>query len=134
MGEVENPGTYTMSSFATVFNALYQAGGVNEVGTLRAVKVYRNDKPVATYDVYDFILNGTANTGIRLEDNDVVSVDAYKNLVCVTGKVKRPMYYEMLEEESVAQLLKYAGGFVFSSLLSTEITSPIRNAFLIKLL
>ena len=111
MGEVENPGTYTMSSFATVFNALYQAGGVNEVGTLRAVKVYRNDKPVATYDVYDFILNGTANTGIRLEDNDVVSVDAYKNLVCVTGKVKRPMYYEMLEEESVAQLLKYAGGF-----------------------
>lgn len=111
MGEVENPGTYIMSSFATVFNALYQAGGVNEVGTLRAVKVYRNDKPVATYDVYDFILNGTANTGIRLEDNDVVSVDAYRNLVCVTGKVKRPMYYEMLESESVAQLLKYAGGF-----------------------
>lgn len=111
MGEVENPGTYTMSSFATVFNALYQAGGVNEVGTLREVKVYRNDKPVATYDVYDFILNGNNNTGIRLEDNDVVSVDAYKNLVCVTGKVKRPMYYEMLDDESVAQLLKYAGGY-----------------------
>lgn len=111
MGEVENPGTYTMSSFATVFNALYQAGGVNEVGTLREVKVYRGDKPVATYDVYDFILNGNTDTGIRLEDNDVVSVDAYKNLVCVTGKVKRPMYYEMLSDESVAQLLKYAGGF-----------------------
>lgn len=111
MGEVENPGTYTMSSFATVFNALYQAGGVNEVGTLREVKVYRNDKPVATYDVYDFILNGNTDLGIRLEDNDVVSIDAYKNLVCVTGKVKRPMYYEMLEDESVAQLLEYAGGF-----------------------
>lgn len=111
MGEVENPGTYTMSSFATVFNALYQAGGVNEVGTLREVKVYRNDKPVATYDVYDFILNGNTDTGIRLEDNDVVAVDAYKNLVCVTGKVKRPMYYEMLDEETVAQLLEYAGGF-----------------------
>ena len=110
MGEVENPGTYTMSSFATVFNALYQAGGVNEVGTLRDVKVYRNDKPVATYDVYDLILNGNTDTGIRLEDNDVVSVDAYKNLVCVTGKVKRPMYYEMLDEETVAQLLEYAGG------------------------
>mgnify|MGYP003288802694 CR=1 FL=1 len=111
MGEVENPGTYTMSSFATVFNALYQAGGVNEVGTLREVKIFRDDKPVATYDVYDFILNGKTDKGIRLEDNDVVSVDAYKNLVNVTGKVKRPMYYEMLDNETVAQLLKYAGGF-----------------------
>lgn len=111
MGEVENPGTYAMSSFATVFNALYQAGGVNEVGTLREVKVYRNDKKIATFDVYDFILNGNSDMGIRLEDNDVVTVDAYKNLVSVTGHVKRPMYYEMLETESVAQLLKYAGGF-----------------------
>lgn len=111
MGEVENPGTYTMSSFATIFNALYQAGGVNEVGTLREVKVYRNDEQVATYDVYDFILNGNSNTGIRLEDNDVVSVDAYKNLVCITGNVKRPMYYEMLDSESASTLLKYAGGF-----------------------
>ena len=111
MGEVENPGTYTMSSFATIFNALYQAGGVSEYGTLREVKVYRNDKLVSTYDVYDFILNGNSNTGIRLEDNDVVTVDAYKNLVSVTGNVKRPMYYEMLGSESVDQLLKYAGGF-----------------------
>ena len=111
MGEVENPGTYAMSSFATVFNALYQAGGVNEVGTLREVKVFRSDKLVATYDVYDFILNGHSNMGIRLEDNDVVTVDAYKNLVSVTGCVKRPMYYEMLETESVSQLMKYAGGF-----------------------
>lgn len=111
MGEVENPGTYTMSSFATIFNALYQAGGVSEYGTLREVKVYRDDKLVSTYDVYDFILNGNSNTGIRLEDNDVVTVDAYKNLVSVTGNVKRPMYYEMLGTETVAQLLKYAGGF-----------------------
>ena len=111
MGEVENPGTYAMSSFATVFNALYQAGGVNEVGTLREVKVFRSDKLVATYDVYDFILNGHSNMGIRLEDNDVVTVDAYKSLVSVTGCVKRPMYYEMLETESVSQLMKYAGGF-----------------------
>ena len=111
MGEVENPGTYTMSSFSTIFNALYQAGGVSEYGTLREVKVYRNDKLVSTYDVYDFILNGNSNTGIRLEDNDVVTVDAYKNLVVVTGLVKRPMYYEMLSTETAAQLLKYAGGF-----------------------
>lgn len=111
MGEVENPGTYTMSSFATIFNALYQAGGVNEVGTLREVKVYRNDKMAATYDVYDFILNGNSDMGIRLEDNDVVSVDAYKNLVSVTGNVKRPMYYEVLDNETLEQLMKYAGGF-----------------------
>ena len=111
MGEVENPGTYAMSSFATIFNALYQAGGVNEVGTLREVKVFRNDKMVATYDVYDFILNGNSDMGIRLEDNDVVSVDAYKNLVSVTGNVKRPMYYEVLDDETLAQLMKYAGGF-----------------------
>ena len=111
MGEVENPGTYTMSSFATIFNALYQAGGVSEVGTMREIKVFRNDKLVATYDVYDFILNGNSDMGIRLEDNDVVTVDAYKNLVSVTGHVKRPMYYEMLDNESLAQLLKYAGGF-----------------------
>lgn len=110
MGEVVNPGTYMMSSFATIFNALYQAGGVNEVGTLRAVKVYRKDKLVATYDVYDFILNGNSNAGIRLEDNDVVTVDVCKNLVAVTGSVKRPMYYEMLDTETVSQLLKYAGG------------------------
>ena len=112
MGEVENPGSYTMSSFSTIFNALYQAGGVSEHGTLREVKVYRNDKLVSTYDVYDFILNGNTNTGIRLEDNDVVTVDAYKNLVVVTGSVKRPMYYEMLNTETAAQLLKYSGGFV----------------------
>ena len=111
MGEVENPGTYTMSSFATVFNALYQAGGVNEVGTLREVKVYRKDKLVATYDVYDFILNGNSDMGIRLEDNDVVTIDAYKNLVSVTGNVKRPMYYEVMDNETLAQLVKYAGGF-----------------------
>lgn len=111
MGEVENPGTYTMSSFATIFNALYQAGGVNEFGTLRGVKVFRGDKLVATYDVYDFILNGSSNTGIRLEDNDVVSVDTYKNLVSITGNIKRPMYYEMLDTETVETLMKYAGGF-----------------------
>lgn len=110
MGEVVNPGTYTMSSFATVFNALYLSGGVNEKGSLRMVKVYRKDKPIATYDVYDFILNGNSNMGIRLEDNDVVVVDTYKKMVSVTGAVKRPMYYEALEGETVEQILKYAGG------------------------
>ena len=110
MGEVVNPGTYTMSSFATIFNALYLSGGVNDKGTLRVVKVYRKDKPIATYDVYDFILNGNSNMGIRLEDNDIIVVDTYKRLVNVTGAVKRPMYYEVLEGETVEQVLAYAGG------------------------
>lgn len=110
MGEVINPGTYTMSSFSTIFNALYLSGGVNDQGTLRMVKVYRKDKPIATYDVYDFILNGNSNMGIRLEDNDVVVVDTYKNLINVTGAVKRPMYYEILDGETAEQVLKYAGG------------------------
>lgn len=111
MGEVINPGTYTMSSFSTVFNALYLSGGVNKNGSLRTIKVYRKDKPVATYDVYDFILNGKSNMGIRLEDNDVVVVDVCKNLVNVEGAVKRSMYYEILEGETVEQVLEYAGGF-----------------------
>lgn len=111
MGEVENPGTYELSSFATIFNALYMAGGVNDCGTLRAVKVYRNNKEIASYDVYDFILNGRMGKDIRLEDNDVIKVGAYQTLVCVAGKVKRPMFYEMLPTESVKNLLDYAGGF-----------------------
>lgn len=111
MGEVENPGTYEVSSFATIFNALYMAGGVNEFGTLRAVKVYRNNKQIASYDIYDFILNGKMGKDIRLEDNDAIVVGAYNTLVCITGRVKRPMYYEMLPTESVKNLLDYAGGF-----------------------
>ena len=111
MGEVENPGSYAMSSFATIFNALYMAGGVRETGTLRAVKVYRNNKEIASCDIYDFLLHGKMNTDIRLEDNDAVLVGSYAELVCVAGKVKRPMYYEMLATENVKDVLDYAGGF-----------------------
>ncbi len=111
MGEVETPGTYSISSFATVFNALYQAGGVNQIGTLRSVKVYRDNKEVVSYDIYDYILNGNIDKDIRLEDNDVVVVNSYMNLVNITGKVKRPMYYEMRPDESVSKLLEYSGGF-----------------------
>jgi len=111
MGEVENPGTYELSSFATIFNALYMAGGVNDYGTLRAVKVHRGGKEIASYDIYDFILNGRTGKEVRLEDNDVVVVGAYTTLVNIAGQVKRPMYYEMLPTETVKNLLDYAGGF-----------------------
>lgn len=111
MGEVENPGTYALSAFASVFHALYQAGGVNDIGTLRAIKVFRGNNKVTTLDVYDYLLNGKTGDDIRLEDGDVVSVDTYNCLVNVEGKVKRPMYYEMKPTETVADLLRYSGGF-----------------------
>ena len=111
MGEVGNPGTYTLPAFATVFHALYMAGGTNDIGTLRDIKVYRNNRLVSTVDIYDYILNGKLTGNVRLADNDVISVGAYDCLVNITGKVKRPMFYEMKKNESVATLLKYAGGF-----------------------
>lgn len=111
MGEVNAPGTYTLSAFASVFHALYMAGGANDIGTLRNIKVYRNNRLVSTVDLYDYILNGKQSGNIRLASNDVIIVGPYEALVQVAGKVKRPMYYEMRPTESVATLLKYSGGF-----------------------
>ena len=111
MGEVKAPGTYTLSAFASVFHALYMAGGTNDIGTLRNIKVYRNNKLVTTVDIYDYILNGKLTGNVRLADNDVIVVGPYDCLVNVTGKVKRPMFYEMKKNESVGTVLKYAGGF-----------------------
>lgn len=111
MGEVEVPGTYTLSAFATVFHALYMAGGVNDIGTLRDVKVYRKNVLVTSVDVYDYLLNGKLTGNVKLQDNDVVIVGSYDCLVEVKGKVKRPMYYEMKHNESLKELLNYAGGF-----------------------
>jgi len=111
MGEVKAPGTYTLSAFASVFHALYMAGGTNDMGTLRNIKVYRHNRLVTVVDIYDYMLNGKLTGNIRLSDNDVIIVGPYDCLVNITGKVKRPMYYEMKRNESVATLLKYAGGF-----------------------
>lgn len=111
MGEVNMPGTYTLSAFASVFHALYMAGGANEIGTLRNIKVYRNNRLVSTVDIYDYILNGKLSGNIRLASNDVIVVGPYESLVQIAGKVKRPMYYEMRPTESVSTLLKYSGGF-----------------------
>lgn len=111
MGEVKVPGSYTLSAFATVFNALYMAGGTNEIGTLRNIKIYRKGKQISTCDIYDYILNGNMKGNIRLASGDVIIVGPYECLVNVTGKVKRPMYYEMKPKESVGTLIKYAGGF-----------------------
>ena len=111
MGEVKAPGTYTLSAFATVFHALYMAGGTNDLGTLRNIKVYRNNRLVTVVDIYDYILNGKLTGNVRLADNDVIVVGPYDCLVTIVGKVKRPMIYEMKKNESVNSLLKYSGGF-----------------------
>ena len=111
MGEVQAPGTYTLSAFASVFHALYMAGGISELGTLRNIKVFRRGSLVTVVDVYDYILNGKLTGNVRLQDNDVIVVGTYDAMVSIKGKVKRPMYYEMKKTESIASLLNYAGGF-----------------------
>ena len=111
LGEVINPGTYTLSAFSTVFNALYLAGGITEIGTLRNIKVSRGGKIVSKIDVYDYILNGKLTGNILLQDNDAIIVGAYDALVFIQGAIKRPMYYEMKEGEMLKSLLEYAGGF-----------------------
>ena len=111
MGEVRVPGTYTLSAFATVFHALYMAGGISDLGTLRSIKVFRQGRQISVVDVYEFILNGRLAGNVRLQDNDVIQVGTYDCIVDISGKVKRPMAYEMRKGESLSALLKYAGGF-----------------------
>lgn len=111
MGEVEMPGTYRLSSFATVFHALYQAGGVTDIGTLRNIRVLRSGREVASVDIYKYLFHGDSKDDIRLEEGDIVLVPSYGLLVEVTGCVKRPMRYEMEAGEPLSQLLAYAGGF-----------------------
>ena len=111
MGEVKVPGTYTLSAFSTVFHALYMAGGINDIGTLRNIKVFRNGRQITVVDVYEYILNGRLAGNIRLMENDVIVVGPYECLVGIEGNIKRPMFYEMRSTESVGTVLKYAGGF-----------------------
>ena len=111
MGEVKAPGTYTLSAFATVFHALYMAGGISDLGTLRNVKVYRSGKLVTVVDIYEYILNGRLAGNIRLHDNDVIQVGTYESIVDIAGRVKRPMAYELRKNESLSTLMKFSGGF-----------------------
>jgi len=111
MGEVRVPGTYTLSAFSTVFHALYMAGGISNLGTLRSIKVFRQGRQISVVDVYEFILNGRLAGNVHLQDNDVIQVGTYDCIVEISGKVKRPMAYEMKANESLNTLLKYSGGF-----------------------
>ena len=111
MGEVETPGSYTLPSLASLFHAIYCAGGVNNIGSLRTIQISRGGKKFAVIDIYDYLLNGETDLNIRLEDGDVVIVKPYQNLITLKGKVKRPLIYELKDGEPMTQLLYYAGGF-----------------------
>lgn len=111
VGEVNYPGTYRLSSFSTVFNALYQAGGITPIGSLRNVRISRGGEEIARADIYDYIFGGNTGTNVALREGDVIYVPAYETLVGITGFVKRPMFYELKAGESVSALLGYAGGF-----------------------
>ena len=111
LGEVKTPGTFRLSAFTTLFNALYRAGGVTPVGSLRNIKVMRGGSEFAVVDAYDYIFNGKLELNVPLKEGDVIIVPPYSALVSITGAIKRPMFYEMQEGESVARLLTYAGGF-----------------------
>lgn len=126
VGEVARPGTYTLPSLSTLFNALYVAGGVNEIGTLRSIKVYRGSHMVGELDVYDYLLNGKFGSNVRLEDNDMVVVSPYEKLVTIKGNVKRPRIFEMKKGETLADAIRFAGDFK-SSAYSENITLKRSN-------
>jgi protein involved in polysaccharide export with SLBB domain len=111
MGEVTKPGTYTLPSLATLFNALYASGGPDQNGSFRDIEVIRNSKVIDTMDVYDFLMNGNQSHNIRLQDQDIIRIPVYKDRVQIMGQVKRPGIYEMLPDESLQNLITYAGGF-----------------------
>jgi len=115
MGEVAVPGTYTLSAFSSVFHALYYAGGVSQIGSLRNVQVIRGSHKIADLDVYEYIIAGKTSDDIRLMEGDIIWVPPYECLVDISGKVKRPMFYEMKKEETLSDLIRYAGGFAGDS-------------------
>lgn len=111
VGDAVRPGTYTLPSLSTVFSAIYLAGGPTDLGSVRDIRIYRNNKLLSTLDVYDFIINGDFSKNIRLEDNDLIMIPPYSMHVTISGSVKRPMIYDMIEGETVSDLLLYAAGF-----------------------
>ena len=111
VGEVRLPGTFTLSAFSSVFNALYSAGGPSENGTMRNIQIVRDGEVVSTIDVYEFLVNGKANLSFQLQDQDVILVKPFLSRVTVSGEVKRPNTFEVKEGENFEELLQYAGGF-----------------------
>lgn len=111
LGEVATPGTFRLSPFASVFHALYRAGGINDIGSLRNIQVLRNGKKIAGVDIYEYLFDGKTDGNIRLQEGDVIIVPPYEQLVSIDGNVKRPMYYEIKPDETISELIEYSGGF-----------------------
>lgn len=111
MGEVSVPGTFRLSPFSNVFHALYKAGGINDIGSMRNVEVLRNGRKIADVDIYEFLFNGSQKGNIRLQEGDLIIVPPYEELVKLDGNVKRPMYYELKNGETLMDIVEFAGGF-----------------------
>lgn len=111
VGEVNLPGTYTLPSLATVFNALYASGGPNKNGSMRNIKVIRNNKVIVTLDIYDFMLKAEAKGNIRLQDQDIIKINPYENKISIKGEVKREGYFEVQKNETLNDVINFAGGF-----------------------
>lgn len=111
LGEVVLPGTYSLPSLASVFNALYVSGGPTMNGSFRNIKLVRGNKVIAKIDMYDFLINGNSKGNVSLKDQDVIKVEPYEIRVELTGFVKRDGFFELLPKENISHLLKYAGGF-----------------------
>lgn len=131
VGEIQKPGTYTLSSLSTVFNALTVSGGPNRIGSLRQVYVIRDNSVVATLDIYDFLLKATQKNNIRLMDGDIIRVPTYKVRVGLSGQVKRPAIFEVLPGETLRDVINFAGGFTDSAytanIKATQLTSQDRK-------
>lgn len=111
MGEVAAPGTYTLSSFASAFHALYVSGGPSEIGSLRNIRIFRAGRNVATVDLYDYLMKGNNTNDINLQEGDIVMVEPYSTLAQITGEIRRPMWYEVREDETLQDLIRFGGGF-----------------------
>ncbi len=111
LGEVKTPGSYTMSSLSTLFNALYNSGGPNQNGSLRYIELIRNNRIYKTVDFYSFLQHGLLDGNIRLEDQDVIHIPVYRKRVSISGEIKDPAIYELKENETLDDLINYAGGY-----------------------
>lgn len=111
VGEVKQPGSYTVSSLSTIFNALYQSGGPLENGSLRKIELIRNNKVFKVIDFYPFLQKGLLSDNIRLQDQDVIRIPVYQKRVVMSGELKKPATFELLPTETLSDLINYTGGF-----------------------
>ncbi|MDC1459956.1 SLBB domain-containing protein [Flavobacteriaceae bacterium] len=132
VGEVNLPGTYSFSALNTVYNAIYVAGGINENATLRDIKVFRKNKLINTVDIYNYLNSGDGSSNVRLENDDLILVGPYSNRIRIEGEIKNPGRFEFTKNESLKDLLNYAGGFSEKAFKkSIKLTRVIDNQLMV---